>query len=101
MEKKIRVVHVEPNQPAKVVEIENTLKNQQALVGGLIQPVDLPDETTLVCNEEYLLLGLPDNRVVRPWGMIQGSFFICDVDEDGYFASLPEKYIEKYLKIYS
>jgi len=64
------------------------LKTMQSMVGGLIEPVTLDEkETTLWCNQEGKLIGLPLNRLVKDeWGQewdINGPFFICGTDKDG------------------
>ena len=50
--KKLRVLVVEPMKEPKVEYIENTLDDMQRVVGGLIEEIDLNDNTVLVCNEE-------------------------------------------------
>lgn len=81
----MNILLVEPGQKPHAQEIENTLEQMQALVGGLIQilyPFDDP-EVALVCNDEGKLLGLPLNRVLR-----QSTGKIYDVVA-GTFLSLP------------
>lgn len=49
---------VEPSKGEKF-----TLKELQALVGGLIQPIDMTENKSMVVNEEFLLNGSPVNPV--------------------------------------
>ena len=55
-----------------------TLKEMQAMVGGLIEPVILPNGLVMMCNEEGRLRGLPDNFVasVLTAMIICGDVFI-------------------------
>ena len=41
-----------------IMEIENSLKAEQAFVGGLIECTALTEEIDLICNEEGWLIGL-------------------------------------------
>lgn len=61
MGKKIRVLYKKPGMAAKEIEIENTLKAFQLLVGGYIEVVTISRTTIAVVNEEGRILGLPEN----------------------------------------
>ena len=61
-DEKIRVLVVEPMKEPKIEYIENTLDDMQRVVGGLIEEIDLNDNTVLVCNEEGKLMNLQANR---------------------------------------
>ena len=63
-DEKIRVLVVEPMKEPKVEYIENTLDDMQRVVGGLIEEIDLDNNTVLVCNEEGKLMNLQANRRV-------------------------------------
>ncbi len=95
----MRVVYVEPNKPAYVADVAHTLEaEQQAVGGGLIQPVYLEDDGTLViCNEEAKLIGMPGNRRFGDGtSIIAGPFFVCgDAGDD--FRSLTDEEVEKYM----
>lgn len=70
-----------------ITTIEATLEAQQAIVGGLIQPVTMqPDGLSVVVNKEGLILGLPTNRKVSFY--YEGDDEITDMDVVGpmYFA---------------
>ena len=51
----------QPGEPAKRIEIDNTLEAFQRAVGGYIETVTLFEDVTLICNEEGRLMGLPYN----------------------------------------
>lgn len=96
----MNVLVVEPGYAPYEKEI-NGLKEMQATVGGLIQPIyPYEEEVAVVCNEEGLLIGLDFNRVVPGgYGGIVGTFFICGIGEED-FCSLTPQQMEKYKKEY-
>ena len=51
----------QPDEPAKRIEIDNTLEALQRAVGGYIETVSIFTDVTLICNEESRLMGLPYN----------------------------------------
>lgn len=51
----------QPGEPAKRIEIDNTLEALQKAVGGYIETVSIFTDVTLICNEEGRLMGLPYN----------------------------------------
>lgn len=89
--KRIRVINVEPNKPAEVIEVDNTLKCFQSIVGGYIECVyPWPKEdVALVCNEEGKLTSLSPNRYIGN-DLIVGTFVIVGVKGDN-FASVTEQ----------
>ena len=105
MSKMIKVVLVEPNEKAKVTEIENTLENLQKIVGGYIECIyPFEDNVGLICNEEGKLIGLEPNRVLRDddgnaVDIIFGTFIITGLTEDD-FGSLTDEQAEYYLDIF-
>lgn len=82
--KSVVVIKADDAEPVLLIEIPNTLEAQQALVGGLIQPVNIGHGRTLWCNEEGLLQGLATNhRAIRLTGgrhHIVGDVFITGRD---------------------
>ena len=75
----MKVLVYAPTAASEVKETANDLKSMQALVGGLIQPVPVRFGELyfwLVCNEDGLMLGLPENRYVGGHRLV-GTFFIC------------------------
>ena len=62
----MKVVMVEPNEEARIIEIEHTLEKMQELVGGYIETYEpFEDEAVIVCNEEGKINGMPMNRVIK------------------------------------
>ena len=97
MEDKLRIVKVEPNKPAYVTEIENTLEAEQEAVGGLIELIYNGDGTFIVCNDEGKLIGMEGNRILENGSVIAGQFFVVgDTGED--FRSLTDEEVEKYMQ---
>lgn len=97
MEDKLRIVKVEPNKPAYVTEIENTLEAEQEAVGGLIELIYNGDGTFIVCNDEGKLTGMEGNRILENGSVIAGPFFVVgDKGED--FRSLTDEEVEKYMQ---
>ncbi len=103
--KEIRILRVEPGKNPEVIEIENTLEELQAQVGGDIQDVyPFEDEVCLICNEEGKIQNLPLNRLLRgpdgvPYDIIAGTFLISGLTEDD-FGSLPDELIRKYTEMF-
>jgi hypothetical protein len=107
---KIKVISVRVGEPPKVIEMENTLEAKQKFVGGWIEmicPIQHGDDTAvLIGNEEAKLLGMEPNAYLRfedgrIYDVVCGDFFIVDApigSED--FASLSDKQIEKYMRMY-
>jgi len=64
-----------------IMEIENSLKAEQAFVGGLIECTALTEEIDLICNE-----AIPESETI-----IAGDCFICRHDRRGNFQSIREE----------
>lgn len=98
MQKKIRVLIVEPNKLPREEVIQNTLLQKQQIVGGYIEDVYLPedDSVVLICNEESKLDGLEYNRDIG-YDIIAGPFIIAKDNADtGEYESLDDNQIKKY-----
>ncbi|MBO5096027.1 MAG: DUF3846 domain-containing protein [Bacilli bacterium] len=103
MQRKIRVLVVEPNELPKEEMIDNTLKAKQDLVGGDIEYVsrDYYPDVIFICNEEGKLRGLPFNRDIGQ-DIIAGPFIIVGDDpEIGEDRSLTDEQIKKYQNIFN
>ena len=66
----VNIIVKRPQEEAMLTEVEPTLDNFQALVGGLIQYVPagaygLPGGIDVVCNEEGKIFGLTENLVTE------------------------------------
>ena len=102
----MRILLIEPGQPAVEKEIDGSLKSMQEIVGGTIQAVyPFADPVALICNDEGKLLGLQPNRALYSadtggaYDVIVGTFFLCGAPagaED--FASLTDEQMQKYKK---
>lgn len=76
----IKVMIYEPNKSAgTLTETDGSLASLQAIVGGWIEQVTIPDrpELALICNEEGQLLNLPKNR----WGFV-GTVLVARLSSD-------------------
>ena len=102
-EEKITVLLLEPEQEAKVIELDNSLESMQKTVGGNIEVIyPFTNDACIVCNEEGKLLGLPLNRALyddcdKICEVIAGTAFICGTGDEN-FTSLSEQQIEHYSK---
>ncbi|RKI68160.1 DUF3846 domain-containing protein [bacterium 1xD42-67] len=102
----MRVLVVEPESRPEVREINDSLKEMQGIVGGLIQPIYLDDSVALVCNDEGRLMNLPANRGLRNkdgqmYDIVFGTFFLCGAPADSdHFTSLTTEQIEQYRKMF-
>jgi hypothetical protein len=89
-------------------EIDGSLESLQAIVGGLIQPVDLEPRATIWVNEEGLLLDLEPNRIATDLAnefgiqtrLVGTAFLTGGIDEDGNTLGADPEHI-KVLKAYS
>ena len=98
----MNVLVVEPGYLPYEKEIQDGvdhLKQMQAIVGGLIEPIyPYHEEVAIVCNEEGLINGLPFNRSVPGgYGGVFGTFFVCGLGEED-FCSLPPELMERFKK---
>lgn len=102
MQRKIKVLVVEPNELPREEMIENTLKAKQELVGGDIEYVsrDYYSDVIFICNEEGKLRGLPFNSDIGQ-DIIAGPFIIVGDDpEIGEDRSLTDEQIKKYQNVF-
>lgn len=95
MENKIRVVIIEPDKPAHITEIEDSLASMQAVVEGYIQVISasaIPGgkvlnkelkNLILVLNEEGKIDKLPFNfKIYDGADYIAGTCFVCKEKEE-------------------
>ena len=101
----MRVILCRPGEKAETVEMEDSLKAMQEMVGGMIEEyMPWDDEVAIICNDEGKMMGLPLNRGIRDerghlQDIIAGDFFICYAPvESERFLSMPPELEEKYLK---
>lgn len=104
-EKIIRVLKVAPGEKPEVVELANNLDALQKAVSigmegqGLIEIIELDEETVLLANEEGKVLNLPPNRRLGS-DILCGVFYVTGQNKYGDLASLSEAGIEKYSKMF-
>ncbi len=93
--RRVIVIVCRVGEQPRLTEIDATLKAQQELVGGLIEPVAIAQSLDVMINEEGLLLDLPFNRTIRAWNgreyygqEIVGDFYVGRWNQDGELVSL-------------
>ena len=102
----MKILVVEPMKEPYEKEIQGTLEEMQAIVGGYIQAVyPFEDPVAVVCNDEGKLMGLPYNRLLRddsgkPYDVLCGTFFVAGLGEED-FSSLPDNLMKKYKSMYT
>ena len=98
MQRKIKVLVVEPDKLPYEKVISNTLRDKQQIVDGYIEYVRLLDDDSvvLICNEEGKINGSKYNRDIG-YDIIAGTFIIVRENPDeGEDRSLTDEQIEKY-----
>jgi hypothetical protein len=97
-EKNIKVVIVEPQKPARVETISNTLQTLQGLVGGYIECVKQRG-FDIIINEEGKLEDLePNFGILGGQDYIAGNAIFAGVDyNEGEFQSLSDTQINRIL----
>lgn len=102
MSKKLKGLLVAENKLPEVVEIPDTLKSLQELVGGYIEYCYMPEheDVVLICNEEGKINGMGPNRDIGH-DIIFGPFFVIGDNPDiGENISLTEEQISKWTKLF-
>lgn len=100
----MHILIIEPGKHPYEKEIEHTLENLQATVGGYIQAIyPFDDPVALVCEEEALFH--PEqrwNRIINSHTVIKGTFFICGLGEEDFTdlsLELTKKYKQRFWDI--
>ena len=102
MSKKLKGLLVAENKLPEVVEIPDTLKSLQELVGGYIEYCYMPEheDVVLICNEEGKINGMGPNRDIGH-DIIFGPFFVIGDNPDiGENILLTDEQISKWTKIF-
>ena len=94
----MRVVIKKVGEPAKVVEIENTLSALQEIVGGYIEVVGVGGEVLMICNEEGKLNGAKYNFDLGNDFIVGDVLFVQSKGED--FTDLDDNNIEAVMKFF-
>lgn len=99
IDKKIKVLIVEPDKLPEERIIDNTLETKQKIVGGYIEYIStsMNEEVLLICNEEGKLNGMAPNRDIG-YDIIFGPMIIIGEDSSGEDKSLTDEQIEFYKK---
>lgn len=103
--KKLTVYRINADNTEEVLEVDNTLKNFQNIVGGYIEQVKLGPGLSMIVDEEGLYKGLPINQKASrfvPGNTIVGDVFITSVDmRTADFKSLTEAELEMLKEVVS
>ncbi len=101
---KIKVIRLPVDSDPLVVEVDPTLENLQALVGGgyiEVVPVGRAGESAgleLVCNEEGKMKGLPCNvTLFGGQGVVAGDAFLMRHDRRGEPASVTDADVARFV----
>ncbi len=104
----IKLLVKEPNKKPYIKEVEHTLENLQAIVGGFIECVEMPgaENIDIYLNEEGKLDQLPGNMWIagRDDCIVGTCYMVGYVPETGENISLTDKQIkicEKYCDTFS
>lgn len=106
---KVIVIPANDLEPVEAHVIDGSLASLQAIVGGLIQPLDMDViGASIWCNEEGLLIGLPVNLRAtvylyqkapehRGFNVLVGECFITgQADSDGVTTDVPVEVIRDF-----
>ena len=102
IQRKLNVLLVKPYELPVEITINNTLKDKQECVEGLIEyySSSLYQDVIFICNEEGKINGMEPNRDVKH-DIIFGPFLIVGDDPElGEDRSLTKEQIDKYKKIF-
>ena len=93
----MRAIIKSPGRRTGVIEMENSLRAMQKIVGGHIEAVTLTTDSALICNEDGIALGLAQN--VDFLGVkIRGTLLIVGVDGEE-FCDLSDAGIDLWMPV--
>ena len=105
-EKTIKVLKVAPKMPPEVVKLDNNLRALQEAVSigsdyvGLIEIIDIDENSCILCNEEGKIISLePNRRFVGD--ILCGVFYITGQDRHGNLCSLSEDSIKRFKELFA
>lgn len=79
----ITVLVKHPGHPPHMVMVKNELEPLQKLVSGYIETVTICSDLVLICNEDGLLRGLPDNCQLCGMQLV-GTIILAGVDGEEF-----------------
>lgn len=91
----MRVVVINPGQPAEICEVGSDLASLQALVGGYIEHIFIEGDIGFLINEEGKNMGLPPNRVRYCGDILVGTVVVVKTCGEE-FCSLTEAEAEDF-----
>jgi hypothetical protein len=100
---KVSVLVKNVGEEVKNIEIENSLRAMQEVVGGYVEKLLLPNNIYLYWNEEGKYNGLEENIIIQSKTVVDiifGNVFFSSVDKNGELESLSEEqksWIESHL----
>lgn len=86
----------QPGEPAKRIDIDNTLQALQKAVGGYIETVTLFEDVTLICNEEGRLMDLPYNMEFLGIHFVGPLLVVGRIEDE--FRSLTDEEFRRVMK---
>lgn len=102
----IKVIICKVGEQPEVIEIDSSLEAAQAVVGGLIECLQmngsLSSGVDLWCNEEGLFTCEPNRLVMPAHGHstpIHGAFFLARHDSEGDTISLTDADVEEWIPV--
>lgn len=88
---KVWVIYLAVGERPMPVEIEPTLEAQQALVGGLIEPVEIDDSgLSWVVNDSGMIDCLPFNVCLPNVGQLFGNLYVGRWKDGEIVSTTPE-----------
>ena len=104
----MRVLKIYPDHPPVLRDIDNTLEALQNEVGGYIEPVRLPGDLVILCNENGVILKFPLNRTLvfktsagNFYNVpILGNFIICGTDGEE-FRGLTDREVKSMSELFA
>ena len=99
----MRILFKDVGGPVRSMIIPNELGVMQQLVGGYIEPITLPDNLVIICNEEGRINGMKKNfRIDALDDFVFGPVLFMGADGEE-FCSIKEeheKLIKDYFKVF-
>ena len=97
----IKAILIEPKKKPKIIELNDTLKELQRLVGGYIEYVYNPflKDIAFICNDEGKILNLEPN-IDFGYDVLCGNVIIVGDNHNGENSSLSEEQIKILMEVF-